>query len=53
MRIEAGVGDFVRRIMDNQAQVRYSMAGRSGARMTLYAICIVHVEETRSTDFPV
>jgi hypothetical protein len=30
MRIEAGVGDLVQRIGDDHAQVRYSVAGRSG-----------------------
>jgi hypothetical protein len=30
MRIEAGVGDLVRRIGDTQAQVGYSVARRSG-----------------------
>jgi hypothetical protein len=32
MRIEVGVGDLVRRIIDDQAQVGYSVAGRSGGR---------------------
>jgi hypothetical protein len=52
-RIEAGVGDLVRRIGDDQAQVRYSVAKRSGGRMMPCAIRIVHVEETRSAGFPV
>jgi hypothetical protein len=32
---------------------RYSMAGRSGVRVTPYVIRIIHVEEMRSTSFPV
>jgi hypothetical protein len=51
MRIEVGVRDLVQRIRDDQAQVRYSVAGRSGGRVTPCVIRIVHVEETRSTDF--
>jgi hypothetical protein len=43
MRIEVGVGDLVRRIGDDQAQVGSSMAGRSGVWVTPCAICIVHV----------
>jgi hypothetical protein len=34
MRIVAGVGDLVRRTEDGEAQVRYSMVGRSGGRVT-------------------
>jgi hypothetical protein len=51
MRIEVRVGDLVRRIEDDQAQVGYSVAGRSGGRVTSCVICIVHVEETRSVSF--
>jgi hypothetical protein len=51
MRIEAGVGDLVRRIGDDQAQVGYSVAGRSGGRVTSCVICIVHVKKMRSADF--
>jgi hypothetical protein len=51
MRIEVRVGDLVRRIMDDQAQVGYSVGGRSGGWVTLCAICIIHVEETRSVGF--
>jgi hypothetical protein len=40
----------VRRTRDGQAQVGYSVAGRSRGRMTLYAVCTVY-EETRSTYF--
>jgi hypothetical protein len=49
-RIMAGVGDLVRRIGDGQAQVGYSVARRSGSRMTPYAICTVNVE-MRSAGF--
>jgi hypothetical protein len=51
MMIEVGVGDLVRRIGDDQVQVGYSVVGRSGGRVTPYAIHIIHVEETRSTCF--
>jgi hypothetical protein len=34
MRIVAGVGDLVQRIRDDEAQVGYSVAGRSGGRVT-------------------
>jgi hypothetical protein len=50
-RIEAGVRDLVQRIRDDQAQVAYSVAGRSRDQVTLYAIRIIHVEEMRSTGF--
>jgi hypothetical protein len=52
-RIKAGVGDLVRRIEVDQAQVGYTVAGRSGSRVTLCAIRIVDVKETRSVGFPV
>jgi hypothetical protein len=45
------IGDLVQRIRDDQAQVGYSMAGRSGGRMMPCAIHIVHMEETRSVGF--
>jgi hypothetical protein len=51
MRIEARVGDLVRRIGDDQAQVGYSVVRRSGGWLTLCVIHIVHVEETRSASF--
>jgi hypothetical protein len=51
MRIEAGVGDLVQRIGDDQAQVGYSVAGQSGGRVMPSAIHIVHMEEMRSTRF--
>jgi hypothetical protein len=38
---------------DDQAQVRYSMVGRSRGWVMPCAIRIVHVEETRSAGFPV
>jgi alpha-D-ribose 1-methylphosphonate 5-triphosphate synthase subunit PhnG len=50
MRIEAGVGDLVQRIEDGQAQVGYSVAGRSRGRVTLCAVCAMH-KEIRSADF--
>jgi hypothetical protein len=53
MRIEAGVGDLVRRIEDDQSQVGYTVVRRSGGRVTPCAFCIIHVEETRSTGFPI
>jgi hypothetical protein len=53
MMIEAGVGDLVQRIGDDQTHVGYSVAGRSSGRVTPCAIHIVHVEETRSAGFPV
>jgi hypothetical protein len=49
--IEAGVGDLVWRIGDDQVQVGYSRAGRSGGRVMPCAICIVHMEETRNVGF--
>jgi hypothetical protein len=53
MRIEKGVGDLVRRIGDDQAQVGYLVARRSGGRVTPYVIRIIHMEETRSAGSPV
>jgi hypothetical protein len=53
MMIEVGVGDLVRRIKDDQAQVGYSMTGRLRGQVTPCAIRIVHVEEMRNTDFSV
>jgi hypothetical protein len=40
----------VQRIRDGQAQVGYSMVGRSGGRMTPCVVCTVH-KETMSPDF--
>jgi hypothetical protein len=51
MRIEAGVVDLMQRIGDDQAQVRYSVAGRSGGQVMSCAVHIIHVEETRRTSF--
>jgi hypothetical protein len=48
--IMAGVGDLVWRIGDGQAQVEYSVAGRSRGQVTLCVVCTVH-EEMRSTSF--
>jgi hypothetical protein len=50
MRIEAGVGDLVQRTENGQAQIKYSVAGRSRGRVTLCAVCIMH-KETRSACF--
>jgi hypothetical protein len=52
-RIEAGVGDLVQRIGDDQAQVGYSMVGRSRGHVMLCVTPIIHVEEMRSTSFSV
>jgi hypothetical protein len=49
-RIEAGVGDLVQRTGDGQAQVGYSVAGRSRGRVMLCAVYTVH-KETRSASF--
>jgi hypothetical protein len=49
-RIVAGVGDLVERAEDGQAQVRYSVAGRSGGQVTLCAVCTMH-KETKSVGF--
>jgi hypothetical protein len=45
-----GVGDLVQRTGDDQVQVGYSVARRSGGRVTPCMICIVHIE-MRSTSF--
>jgi hypothetical protein len=50
MRIVAGVEDLVQKIEDGQAQVGYSVAGRSGGRVTLCVVCTMH-KETRSESF--
>jgi hypothetical protein len=52
-RIEAGVGNLVQMIGDDQAQVRYSVARQLGGQVTPCVIYIVHVVETRSVGFPV
>jgi hypothetical protein len=49
-RIEAGVGDLVQRIADDQAHVGYSAAGRSRCRVMLCAVCTMH-KGTRSAGF--
>jgi hypothetical protein len=49
MRIVVGVGDLVQRTGNDQAQVEYSVAGRSRDRVTLCTVCTLH-EET-STGF--
>jgi hypothetical protein len=40
----------VQRTGDDQAQIRYSVAGRLGGRVTMCAVCAVH-KETRSVSF--
>jgi hypothetical protein len=50
MRIEEGVGDLVQRTRDGQAQVRYSVVGRSRGRVTLCEVCTMH-KEFLSTGF--
>jgi hypothetical protein len=50
MRIMAGVGDLMQWTRDGQAQVRYSVAGRLGGRVTPCAVCTVH-EKMRSACF--
>jgi hypothetical protein len=49
-RIVAGVVDLVQRTKDGQAQVEYSVAGRSRSRVMLCAVCAMH-KETRNTSF--
>jgi hypothetical protein len=49
-RIMIGVGDIVQRTGDGHVQVGYSVARRSGGRVTLCAIYTVHME-TRSAGF--
>jgi hypothetical protein len=46
----ARVGDLVKRTGGGQAEVRYSVAGRSRGQVTLCAICTVH-KETSSVGF--
>jgi hypothetical protein len=50
MRIVARVGDLVEMAGDDQAQVKYSVAGRSGGQVTLCAVCTMH-KETKSVSF--
>jgi hypothetical protein len=49
-RIVTGVGDLVQRIRDSQAQVGYSVVGRSRGLVTLCAVYTVH-KEMRSAGF--
>jgi hypothetical protein len=49
-RIEAGVGDLVKRIGNDQAQVRNSVTRRLRGQVTLCAVYTVH-EETRRACF--
>jgi hypothetical protein len=50
MRIEAGVGDLMQRTGDGQAQVEYSVAGRSRGQVTLCSVYTMH-KEMRSAGF--
>jgi hypothetical protein len=50
MRIMTEVGDQVQRIRDGQAQVKYSVAGQSGGRVTLCVVYTIHIK-IKSTDF--
>jgi hypothetical protein len=50
MRIMAGVEDLVQRTEDSQAQVRYSVVGRSRGWVTLSVVCTMH-KEMGSTGF--
>jgi hypothetical protein len=50
MRIMIGVGDLVQRTGDDQAQVRYTVVGRSVDWVTPCAVCTVH-KEVRSAGF--
>jgi hypothetical protein len=49
-KIIAGVGDLLQKIGDGQAHVGYSVARRSGGRVTLCAVYIIH-KETRCEGF--
>jgi hypothetical protein len=49
-RIMVGVGDFMWRTEDGQAQVEYSVAGRSRGQVMLCAVYTVH-DEMRSAGF--
>jgi hypothetical protein len=49
-RIVAEVGDLLQMTEDGQTQVGYSVAGRSGGRVTPCAVCTMHIE-TRSASF--
>jgi hypothetical protein len=49
-RIVTGVGDLVQRTRDGQAQVEYSVVGRSKGQVMLYPVCTVH-KETKSAGF--
>jgi hypothetical protein len=49
-RIYAGVEDLVPRIRDGQINIGYSVVGRSGGRVMLYAVCTMH-KETRNVSF--
>jgi hypothetical protein len=46
MRIVVVVGDLVQRSRDSQAQVKYSVAGRSEGRVMLCAVYTAHEEHS-------
>jgi hypothetical protein len=50
MRIVTEVGDLMQMTGDGQAQVGYSVAGRSGGWVTPCTVCTVH-KEMRSASF--
>jgi hypothetical protein len=50
MSIKVGVGDLVQRPGDDQAQVGYSVSGRSRGRVSLCVVCTVH-KDMRSVVF--
>jgi hypothetical protein len=50
MKIVAGVGELVQRTEDGQAQVGYSVAGRSRGRVTLCVVYTMH-KDMRSVGF--
>jgi hypothetical protein len=50
MRIVVGVGDLMQRIGEDQAQIEYLVAGRSGGKVMVCAVYTVHIE-MRNTSF--
>jgi hypothetical protein len=50
IRIEAGVGDLVQRIENDQAKIGYLVVERSRGQVTLFAVYTLH-EEMRSMSF--
>jgi hypothetical protein len=49
-RIVAGVGDLVQRTGDSQAQIGYSVAGRSRCQVMMCKVCTMH-KKMRSVSF--